>query len=347
MFFTPIARRIWAPMPRSLESSWGSFRVFGRLHLGISVQFIRKSTSVAGFVQENNRTFSNALNVSECVVQFGTFAEVCDLENVCHHARGMHAHRHGFLCAPRAHHQSKVVHVVGGLPETDGLNAPKAVFNSTSQCVQSNSRAPSDTNEVCNGHELHVVLLGQFHQLGEPGHRPILIHDFHDHTCGLKACKPREVHSCFGVSRAPKDTSGLGAQRKDVSGPSQLAWLGVGTNQGLDGFGPVAGGDARGATMPHQIDGDRERRFEGRVVGLDHQAQLEFVASRLEKRGANEPSAVGGHEVDDFWRCVTRSNEKVPFVLTVLIVDDNDDFSLPNGLDGFRDGVQLRHVCQR
>ena len=240
-----------------------------------------------------------------------------------------------------------MVHVVGGLPETDGLECTKggvqlhfrSAFNQTLvlQAVR---------NEVCNGHELHVVLLGQFHQLGEPGHRPILIHDFHDHTCGLKACKPRKSTAasvCPGRRRTPPAL----ARKERCVGPSQLAWLGVGTNQGLDGFGPVACGDARGATMPHQIDGDRERRFEGRVVGLDHQAQLEFVASRLEKRGANEPSAVGGHEVDDFWRCVTRSNEKVPFVLTVLIVDDNDDLSLPNGLDGLRDGVQLRHVCQR
>ena len=56
---------------------------------------------------------------------------------------------------------------------------------------------------------------------------------------------------------------------------------------------------------------------------------------------------MGGHEVDDLGRGVFRRDEEIAFVFAVLVVDDDDDFSASNGLDGFRNRVQLRHVTRR
>ena len=52
---------------------------------------------------------------------------------------------------------------------------------------------------------------------------------------------------------------------------------------------------------------------------------------------------MGGHEVDHFRGRMTRCDEKVSFVFSILVVDNDDDFALTNGLDGFRNAVELGH----
>ena len=49
------------------------------------------------------------------------------------------------------------------------------------------------------------------------------------------------------------------------------------------------------------------------------------------------------HEVDDFGRSMSRGNEKIPFVFSILVVHHDDDFTALDGFDGLWDGVQLRH----
>ena len=99
--------------------------------------------------------------------------------------------------------------------------------------------------------------------------------------------------------------------------------------------------------MSNKVDGHRERGFVSGVVGFYHQLQPQFIAARLEKRGANQPTAVSRHEVDHFWRRVARGEKEIAFVFAILVVHDDDDFTALDGLDGLRDGVQLRHRGQR
>ena len=134
-------------------------------------------------------------------------------------------------------------------------------------------------DQIGNGHELHVVKLGQLDQFGKPSHGSIFVHDFHDDPRGFASRQAREIDSRFGVARSTKDASGLGAQREDVSGLAQFVGLRLWINECLDGFGPIAGRNAGGASVPHQVDRDGERRFVGRVVGLHHQIQFQFVAA--------------------------------------------------------------------
>ena len=99
--------------------------------------------------------------------------------------------------------------------------------------------------------------------------------------------------------------------------------------------------------MAHEIDRDGEGGFEGRVVGLDHQVEFQLFATRFKKRSTDQPTSVGGHEVDDLRCGVACSDQKVTFVFAVFIVHDNDDFATANRFDGFGNRIQLRHVGQR
>ena len=92
--------------------------------------------------------------------------------------------------------------------------------------------------------------------------------------------------------------------------------------------------------MADEVYGNSERCFVRCVVAFDHQFQAKFIATRFQQRGANQAASVRRHEVDHFRGCVPGGNQKVPLVLTILVIHDNDDFAVADGLDGFRDGVQ-------
>ena len=277
-------------------------------------------------------------------MQLRTFAKVTHLEDVRHHARSMDPDRHGFLVVPIAHHQRQVVNLIGGLTKADG-------FESTKGCVEidfcrSFNQAfvlQAMRDEVCNGDEFHVVTLGKNPKLWKASHGAILVHDFNNDSCGFKPCKAREINGSFGVAGATEDPTGFRTKGENVPGTTQLLGLGVWVNQCLNCLRPVACGNARGASVPQQIHGHGEGCFVSGIVGLHHQSKVKFVTARLQQWCANEPSSVGGHEVDDFRGGMPRGNEEVPFVLAIFIVHDNDDFSSLDGFDGFRNGVQGWH----
>ena len=52
---------------------------------------------------------------------------------------------------------------------------------------------------------------------------------------------------------------------------------------------------------------------------------------------------MGGHEIDHIWRGMPGSDQKVPFILSVLVVDHDDDFTLTNGFNGCRNAVEFGH----
>ena len=198
-------------------------------------------------------------------------------------------------------------------------------------------------DQIRDGHQLHVVLFGQLNQLRQPCHGAVFVHDFHDDTGRLESCQPREIHGRLGVAWASQHAAGLGSQGEDVPRSTQFRGLGERIDQGLDGFGAVAGGDAGGAAMADQIHRHCERGFECGVVSFDHQAKVQFVAASLEQGGANQTPAMGGHEVDHLRGGVPRCDQKVPFVFSILVVDHDDDFTLANGFNGLRNAVEFGH----
>ena len=242
------------------------------------------------------------------------------------------------------HHQCQVVDFIGGLSKTDGLELSKGRIERNFSCAFNQAfMGQTMLDEVSDGHQHHVVLLRQFHQLRQPCHAAVFVHDFDNDTGRFKTGQPCKVHCGLCVTGAAQHTPGLGAQREDVTRLAQGIRRGGRINQRLDGFGTVAGGNPCGASVPHQIHRNGEWRFKGSVVRFDHQVKTESVASRLEHGGTNEAATMRGHKVDDFGRSMSRGDEKIPFVFSILVVHHDDDFTALDGFDGLWDGVQLRH----
>ena len=85
---------------------------------------------------------------------------------------------------------------------------------------------------------------------------------------------------------------------------------------------------------------DTVNGYESCVVGSTIKPKSNS-SQRDSSRGAQiSLPTMGGHEVDDFGRGVFCRDEKVPFIFSVLVVHDDDDFSASNGLDGFRNRVR-------
>src|SRR5579883_1069079 len=69
-----------------------------------------------------------------------------------------------------------------------------------------------------------------------------------------------------------------------------------------------------------------------------HQRQAQLVAAIARQCKADQPTAVRGHEVDDFWCDFFSGNRQVSFVFTVLIVHNNQDAPGAQLLDRLRNG---------
>ena len=103
------------------------------------------------------------------------------------------------------------------------------------------------------------------------------------------------------------------------------------------------GRDPGGDALP-RLDRDGERGAEGRLVLVGHLTQAELLAALRREAEADQPAAVGRHEVDRLGRDELRGDREVALVLAVLVVDDDDEPAradlLDRLLDGREDGVR-------
>jgi hypothetical protein len=80
--------------------------------------------------------------------------------------------------------------------------------------------------------------------------------------------------------------------------------------------------------------------MEGSVLS-DHHFELKLIATLFGQGHANEPAAMDGHEIDLIGCYQLRSGNKVTFIFTILIIDHNDKFTVPDGFDCFGYGIEL------
>ena len=81
------------------------------------------------------------------------------------------------------------------------------------------------------------------------------------------------------------------------------------------------------------VDRDRKRRAERRVVERDH--RIEMQAPRLlgRERRTDDAGRMPNDECHLFGRAKARRNEKVALVFAIVIVGDNDDLAPSKGRD--------------
>ena len=181
-------------------------------------------------------------------------------------------------------------------------------------------------------------------EVGHARHRAVVVHHLADHAARVEAGQPGEVHRGLRLAGALEHPAGLRLQREDVPRLDEVARAAARVDRDLDRVRAVVRRDPGGDALA-RLDGDRERRLEGRLVLGRHQVEAELVAAVGRQRQADQAAPVGGHEVDRLGRGELGRQGQVALVLAVLRVADHDHAAGADVLQGFLDRGERAHAC--
>ena len=141
-------------------------------------------------------------------------------------------------------------------------------------------------DQVSYRDDLESELIGHGFQPGQPGHRPVVIHDFAQDPGRHEPGKPCQVNDGFRMPGPAEHAAPFRPQREDVPGPCQIFRSALGIDERFHGFCPVLCRNAGGRSV-HGVHGDGEARTQlGRVIP-DHGMQIEFIQT-LSRHGRTD-----------------------------------------------------------
>jgi hypothetical protein len=187
-------------------------------------------------------------------------------------------------------------------------------------------------DQIGNRADFHAVQLGEFHEVGQPRHRAIIVHDLADDAGRIKAGQPRNIDRSFRVTGAHENAALARNQRKHVPGHHDVLWPLGRIDRNRNRTRPVMRRDAGGYTFL-RLDRNREGRAMRCAVLRGHHRQVQRLGPVMRQRQANQTARVLGHEVDDFRRRHLRWDNDVAFVLPLFGVDENEHAPVARVLD--------------
>src|ERR671937_1770884 len=191
-------------------------------------------------------------------------------------------------------------------------------------------------DQVGDGDELQPMPLAIRNQVGDAGHRPVLLHDLAHNARRDQAGEAREVDRRLRLPRPFQHTAVAGAERKDVARLDEILAFRLRIDRDLDRARAVGRGNA-GRHSCARLDRHGERRAVGRFVVLRHLPQPELLAAVRCQAQADQPAGLLRHEVDRLGRRELRGDRQVALVLAVGRVDDDHELALPDVLDRLLD----------
>ena len=197
-------------------------------------------------------------------------------------------------------------------------------------------------DKVLDGDDLEAEAVGHFLQLGHTCHSAVVVDDLDEGAGGLEASETGEVDSGLGMAGAHQDAAVACPEGVDMAWAAKVLGAGGGVGQSADGRGAVVHRDACGAAVEQVVDSNGEGGSQQRGVVVDLHIELQLVAALLGDGGAEDTAAVFEHKVDVFGGDFLGGHDKVALVLTVFVVDHNNEAALAEILDGLFDGVQFK-----
>ena len=183
----------------------------------------------------------------------------------------------------------------------------------------------SIVDDLSHGADAELVLTPESLQLRQAGHFSVLPADLTDDGGRMQPGEPHEVHRPLGLSGPDENPSVTGPERHHVTRPHQVVRSGAGLREKTRRPRPLRRRDARAHSVPRvPVHGDGHRGAAERGVRGGLGVQLEAVAVGRGERHAEIPRGVARHEVDDRGRDLLGRADEVPFVLAVLVVDEDD-----------------------
>ena len=101
--------------------------------------------------------------------------------------------------------------------------------------------APAIGDQVRDGADLQPMELGEGHQIGQPRHAAIIVHDLADRAGRVQPGQSGDVDGRLGMAGADQHAAVAGLQRKDMARGRQIVAAAIRVDRHRDGAGPVGG----------------------------------------------------------------------------------------------------------
>ena len=285
-------------------------------------QLRQQGGGVVPAVQQHRHAVAGPLDRGQRLRQRPGVGAAADIEQI-HRGEGLvHAHQHFALrwrgAQAQRHVQAARAVAIGHTAELTlrGGQRPLA------QALDQRLVVAAKRDQVGDGADLQPMLDAKALQIGQPGHRAVVVHDFADHGGRRQPGHRCKITSRLGVAGAHQHAAVLGLQWKDMTRLDQRRRSGVSCHGCGHGARPVGGRDA-GGDAGRGFDRDRERGAMDRAVARRHRRQLQSLAALAGQRQADQATAEAGHEVDRLGRDMVGRQHQVALVLTVFLVDQH------------------------
>ena len=333
---------VFAKVHREAEPAVGFDRVEPLLLQLVGMDFRRQADATALLPHVNEHAGTVHGDLPHRLVQLRSAIAPARSENVSRQAFAVHAHQHGFARIDAAHHQRQMVRPVGH--RTVKIEVEVAEFRGQVHALLALDQllAPATVgDEIADRAHFQAVLAPELQQVGQAGHRPVLLEDLTDHPGRIQPRQTRQIHRRLGMARAPQHPALARLQGKNVPRLRQVARPRLRAGQHLDRAGTVARADTRGDTA-RRINRHREIRPVDFTVVRDHPLQAELPGALLGDRRANKPPAVFGHEIDGLGRDLRGGQHEVPLVFPLGVVGHDHELPRPHVAQNFLDRIEHR-----
>ena len=206
------------------------------------------------------------------------------------------------------------------------------MLSATRLTRRSVSRRYSD--EIGNRAKLEVVALCKRHQIGQPCHGAVVVHDLADHRRRIQAGLARNIDRRLGVAGAYQRAALTCHQRKDVPRRHDIVAAAFRIDSHRDGACAVVRRDTGGNSLA-RLDRDGKCRLVPRAVMRAHEWQAELLDALAGHREADQAAGVTRHEIDRIRRGELRRHDEIALVLPVLVIDQDEHAAVARLLDQF------------
>ena len=183
-----------------------------------------------------------------------------------------------------------------------------------------------------------LVLLGEGGDLRPAHHRAVVVHQFGQHADRRQPGEPAEIDAGLGMAGAHQHAALARDQREDVAGPHEIGGAAVAVGERAHGVAALLGRDAGGQAVAH-VDRDGEGGAERGVVVRHHRIEMQPPRLLGAERRADDAGGVADDEGHLLRRAERGGDEQVALVLAVVVVGDDHDLALGEGLDRGIDAV--------
>ena len=265
-------------------------------------------------------------------------------ENIARKAFAVHAHVNRLAEIGIARHPGHMFHAIGGA--LVGIRLEITVLGRHMRGCHTLHEffvTQAVVNQIADGNNLEVELLGHFLELRHAGHSPILVHDFNEGGGRAESSELCEVDSGLGMASTTEHAFFLCIQGRNMPRTAKVTRLGIRVRKRKNGRSTVMGRNAGRAPLD-LIDHDGKGGTQNRGVFRRLAREVEFVAALDGERAAKHAPTLVEHEIH-LLRCnLLGGDNEIAFVLAVLIIDHDQKIAVLKIFYGLFNRIKQGHV---